>query len=245
MEYYKEGKEYSRRQSYYGDCRNNFYSEWITKSVEIITYSIFHLGNKNLNDEFLDFILAYWSKTEKFFEIFLEVLMTIGNQPEIENKLINIWCMISESIFNTLKEEKPVKYSIISLLFFKRPFYSTLQNQFQNPNSLKKIGEVMRNFLEIKLYPDIIWLMNQMQNFELTKSLLEIFSVKIKNIIYEEDKVKVLRNNTSILLNSYWKKFKLEIINDENLHKSFKYLIDKMVEWNSPLASKLQDDMKL
>lgn len=245
LQYKKDGNDYSRMQSYYGDCRNHFYRGWIRESVEIITYGIFHLDNKNLIKEFLNFIISNWSKTEKFFEFFLEELTIAGNQSELENKLIDIWCMISESIFNTLKQEKIVKYNIISLLFFKRPFYSTLQNQFQNPNSLKKIGEIMRNFLEVKLYPDIIWVMNQIQNFELTKSLLEIISVKIKNIIYEEAKVKVLRINTSILLNSYWKKSKLEIINDENLHKSFKYLVDKMVEWNSPLASKLQDDMKL
>ncbi|KKN53001.1 hypothetical protein LCGC14_0606900 [marine sediment metagenome] len=245
LQYKKDGNNYSRMQTYYGDCRNHFYREWIRESVEIITYGIFHLDNKNLTNEFLTFIISNWSKTEKFFEIFLEELIIAGNQSEFENKLIDIWCMISESIFNTLKQEKIIKYCIISLLFFRRPFYSTLQNQFQNPNSLKRIGEIMRIFLEVKLFPDIIWLMNQIQNFELTKSLLGTISVKIKNIIYKEDKVKVLRNNTSILLNNYWKKFRWEIIYDENLHMSFKYLVDKMVEWNSPLASKLQDDMKL
>lgn len=245
LQYKKDDADYSKMQSYYGDCRNHFYQEWIRKAINLITFSIFYFDNKSLTQEFLDFILSNWLETENFFEIFLEEFIIIGNQSELEDKLIEVWVLISESILNALKQDKVVKYSIISLCFFKRPFYRTLQNNFQKSSSLKKIDEIMKKFLEIKIYPDIIWLMTQIQNFELIKSLLELISVKIKEIPYEETKVRILKNNTSILLINIWKNFKTEILDDETLYQSFKFLVDKMVEWNSSLASKLQDDMKL
>ncbi len=240
---YKEINEFEER-SYYNHCKIRFYQEWMEEALEIISNALLHLDDKFVN-EFLKTILHNWNKTEKFMEILIAQLLISFNQPHFEEKFIGIWGKIADTVYLSLIKGNQIKPDIISLIFFKRPYYSSIQNQFNNSNSIEKISKIINKFLNYQLFVEIIWLLNELNNAELSISFIKNHHVKIKNFSFSKGKHNQLKNEISKFLHCIWEKNKNELIADHNLFKSFKELVDIMVEWGNPLAAKLQEDIKL
>ena len=242
IKYRKDDRRYE--QSYYGDCKSDFYNNWINRIIPIFAKITYDENFQQFSKEMIDHIKKQWLNVDVFLHKYLDELFLDMNEVS-EKKLIQIWIAICQFVLDALIKGEKVRSKILSALFFRREFYSNIQREFKDPESFKHFEIVLSQFIEIKAFPEIIWLLRELLDFN-SKLAFPMLNLILSDIKQREALIKDDRSFINILtsfLSKFWE------IENESIKKSdnfgtFKNLIDFASSNNNPLASAIQEEIK-
>ena len=242
IKYRKDDRSYE--QSYYGDCKSDFYNNWMNSIIPIFAKITYDDNFQQLSKEMIDLIKTQWLNVDDLFYKYLDGLFL--NIKEVsEEKVIQIWIFICQFVLGAIIRGEKVRSKVLSVLFFRKEFYSNIQREFNDPESFKHFEGVLSQFLKIKAFPEIIWLLRELIDFnsKLAYPMLDLILSDIKQ------RETLLKDDMSfiVILSSFLSK--LWEIENESIKQSenfgtFKNLIDFASSNNNPLASAIQEEIK-